>query len=150
MEPPLRRRLDVGHENVVQYSTLFVTKQAITHAANRQVHDFPGQDMVQKLLTTITVKAKASHVGDVEECRGISASLMLRYDRLVLDWHLITSKRDHLAAMSTVPCVERCFGELGRHWFFTVFGTDITWAVNPKSIEGGAMEKTACRDHGEV
>ena len=43
---------------------------------------------------------------------GISASLMLRYDRLVLDWHLITSKRDHLAAMSTVPCVERCFGEL--------------------------------------
>ncbi len=98
------------HDEIVDNAAIFIEHGAVTHAADGEVREIVGQEMVQALQRAFPFENDFAHVGHVENPGFGADSHMFRQDALViLHRHQIAAERYHLSLERHMLVIEWCF-----------------------------------------
>ena len=81
--------------SVVDRAAVGITHHAVEHLARTDLRDIVGEDMVHEALGILAGNEHLAHVRDVEHATVMAHSVVLLYNRCVLDRHVKARKRSH-------------------------------------------------------
>ncbi len=98
------------HDEVVDDAAVFIQHGAVTHAADGEVREIIGQQVIQTFQRALAFENHFAHVGHVENARFRADRHVFRQDALViLHRHEIPAEGYHLSLRCHVLVIQWCF-----------------------------------------
>jgi hypothetical protein len=96
-----------AEDQIVEDAAIFGEQQRIAHPPDREALYVGGEQRFQRFIETLAAEEQLAHMADIEQARILAGPEMFGHHAFILDGHVVAGERDHAAAASAVPCVER-------------------------------------------